>query len=662
MLNTPFVLRLTSLSRRTKQALVVGVDTVMALITTWIGFSVRFDMFFMPWTTMQLAIFALSPALAIPIFMRCGLYRAIFRYSGFGATAAIVRAVSIYTVVFAACVLILSFPDVPRTISVIQPALFAWAVLAVRAFTGALLVRSPRESRRGKRERLLIFGAGVSGIQTCAALTASNNYEVVGFIEDDREKIGRQILGVDVFGRDDLSDLIAKHSIDGVLLAMPRLSRIRRNDILELLRPHGLHIRSIPSVLEIASGKVTLNDIRELDVEDLLGRCATPVDFPQLRSSVAGATVMVTGAGGSIGSELSRQLLQNEPATLLLVESSEYALYSIHRDLVHRRDIAGFDFEIVPLLCDVRDLTRMTQLCQTWRPSTVYHAAAYKHVPLVEQNIAEGVMNNVIGTLNTAQAAIVAGVSRFVLISTDKAVRPPNIMGATKRFAELVLQALAAEQKVSFIEGGAVFKNQTVFTMVRFGNVLGSSGSVVPLFRSQLALGGPITVTHPDVTRYFMTIPEAAQLVLQAGMMAQGGEVFLLDMGRPVKIFELARRVIELSGVTVRDEANPDGDISIEFTGLRPGEKLHEELLIGDDPAPTTNPRIMQARERMWPWKQVRDRLSVLRMAAVRNDVDMMRAALSEYVDGFEPVGEVVDCVHLARNEPIRPESSASVN
>lgn len=644
------------MQRGTKQALMVAIDAALSVVTMWFAFSLRYEMVFIPWTWAQLVPFAIAPFIAFLIFMRSGLYRAIFRYSGFGATAAIARAVSIYGLVFGIFVLLSSIKDVPRTVAIIQPLLYAWAVLAVRSFGGHMLTaRSRRNAFRHPRERLVIVGAGVSGIQTFGALQANPEYQVIGFIDDDPRKVGRQILGVTVFDRDAIGTLVAERSVESVLLALPNVSRSTRNAILKWLQPLALRVRSIPSVHEIATGRVTLSDIRELDIEDLLGRNPTSDDFDRVVAGLRDRVVMVTGAGGSIGGELCRQILRTRPAKLLLVEASEYALYSIHSELVALCTRDDTEIEIVPLLANVRDLARLTEICATWLPACVYHAAAYKHVPLVEHNPAEGVANNVLGTLNAAQAAIISGVERFVLVSTDKAVRPTNVMGASKRLAEVALQALAAEQMVSFAADKPSIQNRTIFTMVRFGNVLGSSGSVVPLFKKQLAAGGPLTVTHPDVTRYFMTIPEAAQLVLQAGAMADGGEVFLLDMGEPVKIYDLARRIIELSGAALRDEANPDGDVAIEIVGLRSGEKLHEELLIGDKPTPTDHARIMRAREKMWPWATVHSRFGALGTALAANDVRTIRAILSEFVDGFTSAGEVVDLVHLERHSSTGP-------
>ncbi len=418
-------------------------------------------------------------------------------------------------------------------------------------------------------------------------------------------------------------------AVTDILLALPSVTRARRNEIIASLSTIPVHIRTLPGMSDLTSGRVTVSDFKELDIEDLLGRDPV-VSEPYARTRpLAGQVVLVTGAGGSIGSELCRQIVQQGPMRVLLFDHNEFGLYSIHQELQTLCETKRLTVDLVPLLGSVANSRRLHEVCQSYRPAWVYHAAAYKHVPLVESNPSEGIANNVFGTLNMALAARDAAVSHFVLVSTDKAVRPTNVMGASKRMAELVLQALATQDAAS----------STRFSMVRFGNVLGSSGSVVPLFRSQLAAGGPLTVTHPDVTRYFMTIPEAAQLVLYAGAMAQGGEVFVLDMGEPVKIMDLARRMIDLSGLKLRDEHGPDGDIAIAITGLRPGEKLYEELLIGDNPAATSHPRIMMAHEEFLAWPELETQLDRLRLAADAGDVDAIKSVLSRCVHGYVESG-----------------------
>jgi FlaA1/EpsC-like NDP-sugar epimerase len=419
------------------------------------------------------------------------------------------------------------------------------------------------------------------------------------------------------------------------------MHRVRRRQIVERLRAHPVHVRTLPGVSDLASGRVSLSDLRELDIEDLLGRAPVSPDPGLMGQLIAGRVVAVTGAGGSIGSELCRQIVQQRPTTLLLIEQSEFALYGIHHELQALVQRSGAGVALVPLLASVTDRPRMDTILQAWKPHTLFHAAAYKHVPLVEHNPVQGIRNNVWGTRCCAEAARDAGVSHFVLISTDKAVRPTNIMGASKRLAEMVLQAMDSEAD----------DGQTRFCMVRFGNVLGSSGSVVPLFRQQIAAGGPITLTHPDITRYFMTIPEAAQLVMQAGAMARGGEVFVLDMGEPVRIMDLAQRMVELAGRTVKTPERPDGDIAIEITGLRPGEKLYEELLIGDNPQPTSHPRIMKAHEHQLPADALNSELARLEQAMHAGDLTTVRHLLQTLVQGYQPETPIVDWLHLRKGE-----------
>jgi FlaA1/EpsC-like NDP-sugar epimerase len=482
--------------------------------------------------------------------------------------------------------------------------------------------------------KVLVYGAGDAGRQLVRAMTNSQEMRVVGFLDDDECIHGHVLNGQAIYDPKDLGELVLSLGVTHVLLALPTISRSRRNEILNTLAPFKVAVRTLPSLNDLAQGKVNVSDLRDLDIDDLLGREAVQPNGLLLNLNTHGKTVLVTGAGGSIGSELCRQILKTNPKQLLLVEMSEFALYQIHQEL--QADPTSAQVELVPLLASVCDEVRMHEIMDTWKPHTVYHAAAYKHVPLVEHNPAEGVRNNVWGTRVCAEAAQRNGVRNFVLISTDKAVRPTNIMGATKRLAEMVLQALA--------DGSP----HTTFSLVRFGNVLGSSGSVVPLFREQIKNGGPITLTHADITRYFMTIPEAAQLVIQAGAMGQGGDVFVLDMGEPVKIIDLARRMVELSGLTVRDEADPSGDIELAVTGLRPGEKLFEELLIGDNPKSTQHPRIMKAHEQFLSWPELSQRLNALQMAIGVNDVPAIRGLLQQLVSGYQPSGEVVDWVHLA--------------
>jgi FlaA1/EpsC-like NDP-sugar epimerase len=616
--------RVMAWSRLRKQLAVILMDVALALLATWFAFSLRLDTLHWP-TGAQWWVYGLAPVLAVPIFIRLGLYRAIFRYTGLAALVAIAKAVSAYALLLFAILVWQRWPNVPRSMGVLQPILFLMMAGGSRALARFWLAGLGRKASVAGG-RLLIYGAGEAGVQTAGAVANAREFSLIGFVDDDPAKVGRSINGVMVFPPQRIAELVQRKDVTDILLAMPGAPRTRRNEIIASLGTLPVHVRTLPSLSDLASGRVTVRQFKELDVEDLLGRDPVP-PVPQLLSrTMADQVVLVTGVGGSIGSELCRQILAAQPRQLLLLDHNEFGLYSIHQELRALAKARSLTVELLPLLGSLANPRRLAEVCGTYRPAWVYHAAAYKHVPIVESNPAEGIANNVFGTLNMARAAMEAGVANFVLVSTDKAVRPTNIMGASKRMAELVLQAL------SDFQSGA----GTRFSMVRFGNVLGSSGSVVPLFRSQLANGGPLTVTHPEMTRYFMTIPEAAQLVLHAGGMAVGGEVFVLDMGQPVRIMELARRMIELAGLRVRDEAHPDGDIEITITGLRPGEKLYEELLIGDDPVHTDHPRIMKAHEEFLAWSDLLVQLEALRDAVDAGDVDGIKGVLRTCVHGYQ--------------------------
>ncbi len=617
--------RLIQQPRLLKQLLALLADAAMGVLAVWLAFSLRLDGPHLP-SGAQWWAYALAPLLAAPVFLAAGLYRTVFRFAGMVAMRAIVLSVLAYGVLYFGLLLTLQLPDVPRSVGLIQPLLLLLLLAGLRALVRRALDVSRLQGLRlsGVRRRVLIYGAGSAGRQMAGAFASALEFEAVGFLDDSTALKGLSINGLKVHAPEQLPALIERLQVSDVVLAMPSASRARRNEILSALAPLPVHVRSLPGLSELAQGKVALADLKELDVEDLLGRPPVAPQPALLARNISAAVVLVTGAGGSIGSELCRQILAEKPRVLVLLEHSEFALYAIHAELIATSRRLGLAVQVEALLADVRDARRMQEVFDHWRPNTVYHAAAYKHVPLVEHNVAEGVANNTLGTRSVALAAMACGVQHVVLISTDKAVRPTNVMGASKRMAELVLQALAARGDHS-----------TVFCMVRFGNVLGSSGSVVPLFRRQIRSGGPITLTHPDVTRYFMTIPEAAQLVLQAGGMAQGGEVFVLDMGEPVRIGELAERMVRLSGLSVRDVDNPQGDIAIEITGLRPGEKLYEELLIGDDPQPTQHPRILQAREDFLPWVELAPVLAQLQDQAEKGDEAALRQTLARHVSGF---------------------------
>lgn len=628
-----------ALPRPIKRGVALGVDAGLCALTVWLAFYLRLGTFLPLYALPMLPVVA-SVVLALPLFITSGLYRAIFRYSGMPAMMTVVRAMLQYGLAFAAVFTFYGVDGVPRTVGLIQPLLLLLFVgasrAAVRIWLGGLYYQ---QIRTAALPQVLIYGAGSAGRQLASAMANSHEMRVIGFLDDDDRLHGHVLNGLPIHNPADLAEILAEVPATDVLLALPSVTRQRRNEILSALSQHRIAVRTLPGLSDIATGKVSLSDVHDLDIDDLLGREPVMPNQILLAKNIVNKVVLVTGAGGSIGSELCRQVLNMGPAKLLLIEQSEFALYAIHQELEEKQP--DKKTALVPLLASAQDVDRMHKIMFTWYPDTVYHAAAYKHVPLVEHNPAEGIKNNVLGTLRTAQVAASNGVTDFVLISTDKAVRPTNIMGASKRLAEMVLQALAASNP------------KTKFSMVRFGNVLGSSGSVVPKFRQQIRDGGPITLTHAEITRYFMTIPEAAQLVIQAGAMSKGGDVFVLDMGESVKIIDLARRMVELFGLTVKDERNPNGDIEFEITGLRPGEKLYEELLIGDNPLPTSHARIMKAHEDFLSWDVLQAKLADLGMALDINDVPSIRAKLKDLVPGYQPDGEVVDWVWMKNRKEV---------
>jgi FlaA1/EpsC-like NDP-sugar epimerase len=651
-----------SLPRRHKRALQVVTDVILVWLALWLAFVVRLgiDDLINPIET-HLWLFTSAPLIAIPIFIRFGMYRAVMRYFGNDALIAICKAVSLSALLLALVVFWYSNHKtvVPRSIVFnywwLSMVMLGGLRLMMRQyFMGdwfAAVQHVPFANRDDGLPKVAVYGAGSAGNQLVAALRMGRVMRPVAFIDDDPSIEDRTISGLQVFRPKHIQRMINLTGAQEILLAVPSSSRSRRREILEFLEGFPLHVRSVPGFMDLASGRVKVDDIQEVDIADLLGRDAVPAQADLLEHCIAGQSVLVTGAGGSIGSELCRQILALRPTTLLLFEHSEFNLYSILSELEQRIVRESLPVRLLPILGSIRNQNQLLDVMRTWRVNTVYHAAAYKHVPMVEHNIAEGVLNNVIGTLNSAQAALQAGVANFVLISTDKAVRPTNVMGSTKRLAEMTLQALSRElAPILFGDGSNVSQvNKTRFTMVRFGNVLGSSGSVIPLFHKQIKSGGPLTVTHPKITRYFMTIPEAAQLVIQAGSMGRGGDVFVLDMGEPVKIVELAEKMIHLSGLSVRSEKNTHGDIAIEFTGLRPGEKLYEELLIGDNVITTQHPMIMSAQEDLLPWDTLKERLSDLLAAVSLDDYAGVRKLLRETVSGYNPDGEIVDWIYQQR-------------
>jgi FlaA1/EpsC-like NDP-sugar epimerase len=645
---------LLALPRPIKQTLALILDALLCLASLWLALALRLETL-IPLVKVHFTPVMVSVAMALPIFFAFGLYRSVFRYSGARALRAIALACGIYGAAFLVVVVLIHLPEVPRSVGITQPMILFLLVggsrWLVRALFRGQIGRSPDDALW---PRVLIYGAGEAGRQLASNLGSAPGWKLLGFVDDDSSIWGGSVDGYRVFNPASLPGVVDRHAVTDIWLALPAAAPGERRQIIENLRVLPVHVRTLPSLGDLVSGRVKLKDVQELDLNDLLGRDPVEPHGLLLNRTIRGKRVMVTGAGGSVGSELCRQIIALEPAQVILVDHSEYALYAIHRELKATLrlteqsgsvdgdgnvdlDVDGDGIppssRVIPILASVTDETRMERVFSGLVPQTVFHAAAYKHVPMVEKNVGAAVLNNVFGTWVTADKALNAGVETFVLVSTDKAVRPTNVMGASKRLAELVVQAMNELRKLP---------GQT-FSAVRFGNVLGSSGSVVPVFREQIEKGEPITLTHLEITRYFMTIPEAAQLLLQAGGMAKGAEVFVLDMGAPVKIYDLARRMIEFSGLTLRDDLNPGGDIPIAVTGLRPGEKLYEELLIGNNPEATTHPKIMKAREGSIPHQGLEIALRRLRETIHQNDVIGIREQLVGLVPGYTPDPKLVD-------------------
>lgn len=656
---------LLGLSRAQKRILKVGADAVLVWFALWLAFFLRLDTVYAARPFGAHAwLFIAAPLLTLGVSWRLGLYRAVTRYVGNQALAIVALALTCTTCILT-LVLFFHTPSdasaiVPRSVLIIHWLLtFAFlggSRLAMRQYlrgwprAARTAAHAPKALRtKSDKVRVAIYGAGAAGNQLLMALRLGRGRQPVAFIDDNPELTGRVIAGLPVYAPHRIHELIKNAALQEILLAIPSATRMRRAQIVNLLTPYPVRVRSMPGFMDLASGRVHVQDLREVDISDLLGRDPVLPDSHLFARCIRDQAVLVTGAGGSIGAELCRQIVNAGPRTLILYEQCEYNLYKIQSELEAIVAYSKLKVAVIPVLNTVRREDRLVDVMRGWNVNTVYHAAAYKHVPMVERNMAEGVLNNVFGTLYSAQAALRAGVENFVLISTDKAVRPTNTMGCTKRMAELVLQALALETAPTLYGDtqNEPTPNRTRYTMVRFGNVLGSSGSVIPRFREQIRAGGPITITHPEITRYFMTIPEAAQLVIQAGAMGLGGDVFVLDMGQPVKIVDLAAKMIQLSGLTVRSREQPDGDIALDYVGLRPGEKLYEELLIGDNAAPTEHPMIMRANEKRLDWDALKQALARLEDAVRHDDYECVRALFFELVDGYRPDDEMVDWVHM---------------
>ena len=666
--------RLLSLPRWKKRMLQVAVDTGLLWLSLWLAFCLRLDSLFAAQPLSgHLWLFAATPLLTVPVLAKAGLYRAVLRYLGPPTLWRMAAAVSLAAVLLSAGLWMSGGGSavVPRAIipihALLSLVLLGGVRLAARNWLQGVTfpiqrrntVNPPSHSRPAN---VAIYGAGVAGNLLLATLHKDRGRRVVGFLDDNPDLHGRTISGVPVYDPAQIGSMVDGLAISEVLLALPSASRARRNIIIGRLALYPFSVRTVPGFRDLANGNLKVDELREVDITDLLGRDPVEPNVELLERCIRDQVVMVTGAGGSIGSELCRQILLNGPSTLILFEHCEFNLYSIQTELQERIRRNRMRVRVVPILNSVRDQQRLFDVMSAWNVDTVYHAAAYKHVPMVECNMAEGILNNVFGTLYSAQAALRAGVKNFVLISTDKAVRPTNTMGCTKRLAELILQALACEANPipHGDSSGIALANRTRYTMVRFGNVLGSSGSVVPLFRHQIQTGGPITVTHPEITRYFMTIPEAASLVIQAGSMGTGGDVFVLDMGEPVKIRDLAEKMILLSGLSLRTVEHPEGDIAIEYVGLRPGEKLYEELLIGEDVSPTSHPMIMRASEGRLSWEGLKTVLDQLLTAIADDNYPAMREVFTDVVDGYRPDSEMVDWIHLHHTAAFKQVAQAT--
>ena len=609
----------------------LGVDSFSCVLTIWIAFYLRIGKF-VPLEKFLILPSILSIIFAIPVFYFSGLYRTIFRYSGWPAMLTVSKSIIIYGFIFSTFITLISFKDVPRTIGFIQPLLLFFATGGSRALIGYWIGNLYRiRINKSNLPRAAIYGAGNVGRELILALENNDEFLVSCFIDDDKEKHGRVLAGKPIYSPKSLDFLVKNKNISYLFLALPRINYSQRIKIIKKVSKYNLSVRTLPNLVDIAKGNISSSNLMELGIDELLGREKVDPDEILLQKNIRDQIVLVTGAGGSIGSQLCREILKFKPNKLLILDSNEFALYKLLGELNSINDEELI--KIIPLLCSVQDKKNINSIFKTWLPNIVYHAAAYKHVPIVEYNLAEGLKNNVFGTLILAKAALSIKVEQFVFISTDKAVRPTNVMGASKRLGELCLQALFANQEIKY----------TKFSMVRFGNVLDSSGSVIPKFRKQIKDRRPITLTHPEISRYFMTIQEAAELVIQAGAMSDGGEVFLLDMGKPVKIYDLAVKMIQFSGLKLKNENNLNGDIEILITGLRPGEKLYEELLIEDNALSTNHPKIFKAQDNFIPWIQLSIEIEALKKYIYKNDIKKVLSILTKLVTGYKPPKKIVD-------------------
>ena len=645
--------KISNLSRLSKKLIMVFTDSILLVFILWASYSIRLDLWYFP-NDDTIRLILIAPIIGIPIFSIFGLYKSVIRHIDIKSSGHLFFAVTLYALIWGLFTFLIQtdfarergfFIEIfPRSVLIINWLVGLIVIVGIRIFAYFIFsgqikfsffnkeLKRNLDNFETNKSRVLIYGAGSAGAQLASALFNTNQLYPVGFIDDNTELQGNSISGLKVSPVNDIEDLIVEHKVDEVLIAIPNASRADRFTIIDKLERYPVIVRTLPGLTEIAQGKVKIDDLLQVSIKDLLGRKSVEPNELLLGKNITNKTVVVTGAGGSIGSELCRQIILLKPKALILFERNELALYSIDKELNNLDSYHSF--KIYPILGSVNDKMRLKNLFKHFGVDTVYHAAAYKHVPMVEFNNTEGVNNNIFGTFNCAMSAVDSGVKNFVLISTDKAVRPTNTMGATKRVAELILQAFSVRQ------------NRTTFSMVRFGNVLGSSGSVIPLFKKQIIEGGPVTVTDKKIIRYFMTVNEAVELTIQAGAMGTGGDVFVLDMGKPVKIKELAEKLIRLSGLTVRDEINPTGDIEIKYTGLRAGEKLYEELLIGDNVSETENPLIMRAKEDKHDWDKLKLMLDKLVLANDGYDHKSVREILIEIVPGYKPESGVNDILY----------------
>lgn len=635
MINDNFLESIVSLNRYSKQIIAIITDICLCILCTWLAFIIRLE---------ELIVFKdfkffpaiISAFIAIPIFWLFGLYRTIFRYTSLSIIFSILVSNFTYGFIFFLILSVYGLSEVPRSVGVLQPMLLFFAVIASRLGVKLLLQFNQGSKIKSNKKNVLIYGSGEAGRQLVIALENSPEFKVLGFLDDNLKLHNQVLLGKTIYSPGSLASLINYKNISLIFLALPAINRVRRNQIIENLNKYKLAVKTLPSVSEIVDGRITISDVKDLNIDDLLNRKQVEPNQELLNKNIIMKNVLVTGAGGSIGSELCRQILRLKANKLILVEFNEFALYKIHDEL---KNYNSNNTKIVPLLVNVQDQSKIQIILESFKIDTVYHAAAYKHVPLVEENICEGVKNNVFSTLSIVNASIKKKVSNLVFISSDKAVRPTNIMGASKRLAELCVQGVYDKNK----------NNSTEFSIVRFGNVLESSGSVIPKFKKQIREGGPITLTHKDVTRYFMTITEAAQLVIQAGAIGKNSDVFVLDMGESVKILSLIKKMVKLSGLTLKDINNPNGDIEIQVIGLRPGEKLFEELLIGDNPKKTIHPKILRASDPFIPFDELNKDLNKLSISIEKNDTINVKRILSNLIKSYNSNSSLID--HIYREQ-----------